>query len=114
MKRTELSLVAVVALTAGILLGFYFGRNFSDEQPTTLVAPAAASSVVADPERSGQSPEPMVHEWLNRYGTAFQSAPENQPTPGLPEAIVEAMQARSLFGDQARLLLLIEMMRKED
>jgi hypothetical protein len=113
MKRHEIWLATVLAFTAGILPGFYLGRNFPDEPPTTI-APAAANSAVAELLGSDQSPAPMVHEWVNRQADAFQQASENQPTPGLEKAIIEAMQPRDLFGDQARLLLLIEMMRKED
>jgi hypothetical protein len=43
----------------------------------------------------------------------FDAAVPNQPTPGLIDAISDALRADAPF-DQARMLMLIELMRKED
>ncbi len=111
-KRADLYLTAVVCLIAGLFLGLYFGRTFAtsiDPLPRAVAHPVSSPS-----QPDGGSDSAAAGVWDNPYGAIFENAPPGQPTPGLKEVIVNALKTRPNYCDQARLLLLIESMRKED
>jgi hypothetical protein len=115
MKRADLWLAIVLSLTAGLLLGLYFGRSFANEGTAPM---AVTNSLLVPSESTPLADEPArnrtAQDWLQRYTSALEQAIPGQPTPRLNEAIVEAFQAPGHYCSHARLLLLIDGMRKED
>jgi hypothetical protein len=118
LQRTDVCLGVILGSIGGILLGFFLGYflggDASSERPDlTALAQTEASSKISrhSVERTTATPSPR--NWLKQSAAQFEDAPEIGPAPGLNQAFMEALQAEPPF-DQARLLMLIEMMRKED
>jgi hypothetical protein len=112
MKRYDVWLGVVLGITAGLFGGFFLGQNVSDnatksEAPRIAEKPGRAEAATV---ATGESP---AKDWFKRYAGQFAQASEHEATPGLTQAAVDALRAESPF-DQARMVMLIEMMRKED
>jgi hypothetical protein len=119
---TSAWLAVAIALIGGLLVGFFFGSNFAEQTPFVGRDSATINHPGTHPANDGaitRSPETQPHvlgtrEWLEESTTALEQAAPGQPTPRLVEIIKDAMQAEGNYADQARLLLLIDIMRKED
>lgn len=114
MKRYDTAICAVLGLTVGLMGGYYLGTDGasspdSTEAPNTVPAASANTESIS----SGGAPaEPPAKDWIARYSAQFRDASENRPAR-LADMIGEALRMEAPF-DEARMLVLIDMMRKED
>ena len=113
-KRYEIWLALIVGIFLGSFVRSFSSHGSGPENPRTLAPSkttesAEASDAGTDTKNAIASPK----IWMRRSLADFDAAVPNQPTPGIIDAISDALRADSPF-DQARMLMLIELMRKED
>jgi hypothetical protein len=116
MKRYEVWLALIVGMVLGVAAGSFFGRDSSAGNARTVPQAKAvdsAASVTTVNETRNESAGPPANTWVRRSLANFDAAIPGQPTPGIVDAISDALRAEAPF-DQARMLMLIELMRKED
>lgn len=113
------AIAALIALTAFLLGRFTADRTeISSAHETVPVALTHATqgpesaTAVADTARD-RTERAATLDWFRSHILQLESAVENQPTPGITEAILSALLEEGPF-DQTRMLFLIETMRKED
>jgi hypothetical protein len=114
MKRYDTALCAILGLTVGLIGGYYLGADGgtpipSAETPKLGVVASAGAEMVSN---SGPPAEQPPTDWMSRYTSQFRDVSETRPTR-LADMIGEALRMEAPF-DEARMLVLIDMMRKED
>jgi hypothetical protein len=114
MKRYEVWLALIVGIVLGLTAKSFFARHSGAGNART-VPPAKAidSAASVTTVNETQSADTPADSWMRRSLANFDAAIRNQPTPGIVDAISDALRAEAPF-DQARMLMLIELMRKED
>jgi hypothetical protein len=112
MKRYEVWLALIVGIVLGLTVSSFFARDSGNARtvPQAKAIDSAASVTTVNETQSAGTP---ANTWVRRSLANFDAAIPNQPTPGIVDAISDALRAEAPF-DQARMLMLIELMRKED
>ena len=117
MKRLPTLLALLAGIVIGTLLGYYLGSGDSATIGVSPTAPISAGQAESShaPLHVPVSPDQSNPEraWLESYQQTLKQALPGQPTPRIAETIGEALAADPPL-DTARLLLLIQTMRKED
>jgi hypothetical protein len=117
LKRHDVWLGVGLGCIAGIVLGFFLGfssrRPLNDRHKQAAAVQSGAPQISIDFADGKTTATPSPKEWLTRSAARFEDPPKDLPTPGIDQAIMEALQTEPPFG-QARMLVLIDMMRKED
>jgi hypothetical protein len=116
MKRYEVWLALIVGIVLGLTAKSFFARDSSAGNARTVPqakATDSAVSVTAVNEKRSESAGTPANTWVRRSLASFDEAIPNQPTPGIVDAISDALRAEPPF-DQSRMITLIELMRKED
>jgi hypothetical protein len=117
MKRYEVWLALIGGIVLGLIGGSFLGSDSgagnAHALPQSATGTDSAASAMAGNGTRSESAGPPVNTWVQRSLANFDAAIPGQPTPGLVDAISDALRAEAPF-DQARMLMLIELMRKED
>jgi hypothetical protein len=115
MKHVETVLALAVGIVVGTALGYYVGSDSAvpSVSPTSL-SPASARTINEAPLTSSSSKQRRPdHEWIATFQDDLKHASPGQPTPGIVDTIGEALRSDPPL-DTARVLFLIQTMRKED
>jgi hypothetical protein len=116
MKHLQIGVVLVAGIAFGFATGFYLGADASLPPSPSAIAPTADAHPMS-PSSSGvdhgSEPRSTDWEWFDTYHADLKRAVAGQPTPRIVETIGEALRADPPL-DIARLLTLIQTMRKED
>lgn len=117
MKRYEVWLALIVGIVVGVAVSAFFGGEsgagnaHAGSQAKAIDSVASAAS--ADNEKRNEREDTSPNTWVRRSLAGFDTAIPGQPTPGIVDAISDALRTEAPF-DQARMIMLIELMRKED
>jgi hypothetical protein len=119
MKRPDLWLTLVLGATAGLLAGFFLGQTLSSPGPHPGGAPSPAGKLSgargpSDPAGSSTENTAATREWLSLIAARFSQQSPDGTTPGLAETMAEVLHLEDNSYRQARLVMLIGLMRKED
>jgi len=100
--------------------GFFLGQSLSSPSPGGAGGAAHPATASANAAETGTgAPGSTVdtsnaqREWANPFAAKFAAAAANEPTPGVADAIKDALRLDPVVGE-GHLLMLIEAMRKED
>jgi hypothetical protein len=106
----------ILGIVAGSIAGFFLGSGVrephSGRQGDRRTIVRENSPFTLEGSDRAET-KPQLGNWLKSYQTAAESAADGQPTQGITEAIADTFK-EDPPADGARLLMLIEFMRKED
>lgn len=119
MKHLPIVLAMLVGIIVGTALGYYLGSDSDSITPSAAPITSAATNAAAHPgnetrgEQFSSRPGSTDRAWIESFQENLRHASPGQPTPRIVETIGEALSSDPPL-DTARLLLLIQTMRKED
>ena len=113
MKYLQAGLALVLGIGVGVAIGYNLGYDHSEPAHDSAGINAAEATVAVPNVQDGTRLPEVNREWYSSFQAELKRAVPGQPTPRIVETIGEALQADPPL-DTARLLMLIQMMRKED